>query len=257
MRKVLHRLVILLSGTRKKSLKMARFSNSMYGARLFLGEKVAVSRPRARLGARPNQVKIKKKKSNSLSRESSSRKSPSRQSPSQQSPFWQSPSLGIFSLSLSLSLSKLTVTEDGQNDISMQQRMAQVIVRRIVRDFATTQFTSDVGWSYAGLTPCCHLQIPKKLFVVATHTHKYTHTHTHTNHNNKHTNRHGIQRSAPSESSQPSISQRSTPIDRPVRDQHDLTRIASTCHACCSPRDLCCAICVVLCDFVSCCAIFL
>ena len=61
MRKVLHRLVILLSGTRKKSLKMARFANSMYGARLFLGEKVAVSRPRARLGARPNQVKIKKK----------------------------------------------------------------------------------------------------------------------------------------------------------------------------------------------------
>ena len=58
MRKVLHRLVILLSGTRKKSLKMARFANSMYGARLFLGDKVAVSRPRARLGARPNQVKI-------------------------------------------------------------------------------------------------------------------------------------------------------------------------------------------------------
>ena len=30
---------------------MARFANSTYGARLFLGGKVAVSRPRARLGA--------------------------------------------------------------------------------------------------------------------------------------------------------------------------------------------------------------
>ena len=226
----------------------------MYGARLFLGEKVAVSRPRARLGARPNQVKIKKKSRILFLGNLPLGNLPLGHRPLGNLPFGN---LRLSAFSLSLSLSKLTVTEDGQNDISMQQRMAQVIVRRIVRDFATTQFTSDVGWSYAGLTPCCHLQIPKKLFVVATHTHKYTHTHTHTNHNNKHTNRHGIQRSAPSASSQPSISQRSTPIDRPVRDQHDLTRIASTCHACCSPRDLCCAICVVLCDFVSCCAIFL
>ena len=51
MREVSHRLVIFLSGTRKKCLKMARFANSTYGARLFFSEKVAVSRPRARLGA--------------------------------------------------------------------------------------------------------------------------------------------------------------------------------------------------------------
>ena len=50
MREVLHCLFIFLSGTRNKCLKMARFANSTYGARLFLGGKVAVSRPRVCLG---------------------------------------------------------------------------------------------------------------------------------------------------------------------------------------------------------------
>ena len=51
MREVLHRLVIFLSGTRNKCLKMTRFANSTYGARLFFGGKVAVSRPRVCLCA--------------------------------------------------------------------------------------------------------------------------------------------------------------------------------------------------------------
>ena len=118
---------------------------------------MAVARPRARLGARPNSANIK-----------------SRNLPLGNLPFGN-PRLSA----ISLSLDNPIVTEDGQNDISMQQRMVHVIVRRVVRDFATTQFTLDVGCSYEGLTPCCHLKIPKKLFVVATHTHKYTHTHTH------------------------------------------------------------------------------
>ena len=59
MREVLHRLVIFLSGTIKKMLEKARFADSTYGARLFLDEKVAVSRPSARLGA---STEITKKK---------------------------------------------------------------------------------------------------------------------------------------------------------------------------------------------------
>ena len=50
MREVLHCLVNFLSSTRNKCLKMARFANLTYGARLFLGEELAVSRPCARLG---------------------------------------------------------------------------------------------------------------------------------------------------------------------------------------------------------------
>ena len=142
---------------------MARFANSMYGARLFFRRKSGYAlAPVLVLG----QIKSKLKKSRILFLGNLPLGNlPLGNLPLSNPPFGN---LRLSAISLSLSLSKLTVTEDGQNDISMQQRMAQVIVRRIVRDFATTQFTLDVGWSYAGLTPCCHLQIPKKLFVVAT-----------------------------------------------------------------------------------------
>ena len=50
MRKVLHRLVIFLSGTSKNAGK-GPFCKVDAGARLFFHEKVAVARPRARLGA--------------------------------------------------------------------------------------------------------------------------------------------------------------------------------------------------------------
>ena len=97
---------------------MARFESSMYGARLFLGEKVAVSRPRARLGARPNQVKIKKIVEFSFSGIFLSEISLSAIPLSAMSLL----AISVSRHFLSLSISKLTVTEDGQNDISMQQR---------------------------------------------------------------------------------------------------------------------------------------
>ena len=91
----------------------------MYGARLFLGDKVAVSRPRARLGARPNQVKIKKKSRILFLGNLPLGNLPLGNLPLSNLPFGN---LRLSAFSLSLSLSKLTVTEDGQNDISMQQR---------------------------------------------------------------------------------------------------------------------------------------
>ena len=51
MREVSHRLVIFLSGTRKKMLENGPFCKVDAGASLFLDEKVAASRHPARLGA--------------------------------------------------------------------------------------------------------------------------------------------------------------------------------------------------------------